>query len=62
MCSIFVASFRVCEDAQNVYEEKRMEKRKKWEEEVKAYMELPKWKDRRLRFVQPVCSDSRLRP
>ncbi|CAK8985915.1 unnamed protein product [Durusdinium trenchii] len=32
-------------DAQNVYEEKRMEKRKKWEEEVKAYMELPKWKE-----------------
>ena len=50
------------EPPKNAFAEYVGEKRKKWEEEVKAYMELPKWKDRRLRFVQPVCSDSRLRP
>eukprot|EP00434_Breviolum_minutum_P017051 symbB.v1.2.015044.t1/scaffold1112.1/size147309/2 len=32
-------------ETQNVYDEKRKEKTKEWEGEVKAYMELPKWKE-----------------
>lgn len=35
-------------ETQNVYDEKRKEKTKEWEGEVKAYMELPKWKDREI--------------
>ena len=29
-----------------MYDEKQKEARKKWQEEVKAYMELPKWQAR----------------
>jgi len=32
-------------ETQNVYDEKRKEKTKQWEAEVKTYMELPKWKE-----------------
>jgi hypothetical protein len=35
------------QETQNVYDEKRKEKTKQWEAEVKTYMELPKWKARR---------------
>ena len=34
------------QETQNVYDEKRKEKTKQWEAEVKTYMELPKWKAR----------------
>ncbi|CAJ1421952.1 unnamed protein product, partial [Effrenium voratum] len=32
-------------DMKSVYDEKQKEARKKWQEEVKAYMELPKWQE-----------------
>ena len=39
-------SGHIGQETQNVYDEKRKEKTKQWEAEVKTYMELPKWKAR----------------